>query len=184
MPRSWKKYDKVKEECLIKYTTENITLSDLSKEYKIGRNVISNFLKNNGIQIKQYNFKNRPLIFNEPGYNHPAGLTRKRRNPFDYFTNNYLINEITKCWEWQKGTNKRGYGQFWIADLKRMKGSHVFSYEHYKGEINANLLVCHTCDNPKCVNPDHLFLGTHQDNTNDMIAKGRATKRAKKKEKK
>lgn len=46
-------------------------------------------------------------------------------------------------------------------------------YEKYKGEIPNGMLVCHTCDNPKCINPEHLFIGTNQDNVDDMVRKGR-----------
>jgi len=76
----------------------------------------------------------------------------------------------TKCWEWQGTKLPRGYGRF------NYKGkfylAHRFSMM-LEGNDVTGFFVCHHCDNPKCVNPLHLFLGTHIDNMKDMISKGR-----------
>jgi len=90
----------------------------------------------------------------------------------DRLLNKVIINETTDCWEWQGGTQNVGYGL--IRDGKRMRSTHRVSYEEHKGPIPKGLCVMHSCDNPICVNPLHLSLGTHKQNTHDMMAKGRA----------
>jgi hypothetical protein len=83
-----------------------------------------------------------------------------------------IVNQVTDCWEWQAGKNNLGYGM--IRDEKRMRTAHRVSYEeHNQTVIPHNLVVMHHCDNPKCVNPLHLSLGTRKDNTRDMLQKGR-----------
>lgn len=78
------------------------------------------------------------------------------------------------CWEWISGVDKNGYGNFW-ANGKNVR-AHRFAYQIFKGKIPKSLLVCHSCDNPGCVNPAHLKLGTNQDNMNDMVLRNRQAK--------
>ncbi len=88
----------------------------------------------------------------------------------EHFNNNYTINEITNCWEWF-GTKNDGYGQI-TYNGKKFR-AHRISYELYIGPIPEGLIVRHTCDNPPCVNPAHLLVGTCTDNSRDMINRGR-----------
>ena len=79
------------------------------------------------------------------------------------------------CWEWQGG-NKEEYGKFPING--KIYLAHRYSYITYKGVITNKMHVCHHCDNVRCVNPEHLFLGTNQDNMQDASQKGRLQKRS------
>lgn len=84
------------------------------------------------------------------------------------FINKFRINDKTGCWDWIgsiRGNNN--YGQF------NNKQAHRISFEIFMGNIPDGFEVCHKCDNTICVNPDHLFLGTHNDNMQDMIKKKR-----------
>lgn len=79
------------------------------------------------------------------------------------------------CWIWLASLNT-GYGQFRL-DTGKIILAHRYSYLIHKGNPIDGLVVMHTCDNPKCVNPDHLVLGTQAENIRDMHVKGRAKKR-------
>lgn len=81
------------------------------------------------------------------------------------------VNKTKNCWLWMGCVNNFGYGL--LRFEKKCYRVHRLSYLIYKGEIPQGMLVCHTCDNPPCVNPEHLFLGTHKDNARDRSFKGR-----------
>jgi hypothetical protein len=83
------------------------------------------------------------------------------------------------CWNWKATIGMNGYGQFSIN--YKLIATHRLSYLLHYGELPDDLLVCHTCDNRICVNPKHLFLGTHSENTLDAVAKGRWTQAQKSK---
>lgn len=80
--------------------------------------------------------------------------------------------ENEECWNWKAFKNKQGYGRMGIAASECVNAHRVSWVIHY-GQIPSGMFVCHKCDNPSCVNPNHLFLGTRQDNTNDMMIKKR-----------
>ena len=80
------------------------------------------------------------------------------------------------CWEWKGSTNNRGYGSIKIAADKTI-GVHRFAYSLMYGSIPEGMCICHHCDNPRCVKPSHLFLGTRSDNMKDSVAKGRMNNR-------
>lgn len=80
----------------------------------------------------------------------------------------------TGCWEWTAYKISNGYGQFGYNS--KMQYAHRVSYELFKGPIPKGLHCLHTCDNPKCVCPSHLFLGTYQQNMDDRNSKNRQAK--------
>ena len=77
------------------------------------------------------------------------------------------------CILWEHSVNRRVYGRVWVKELKRQIPAHRLAWEKANGPIPKDMLVCHTCDVPACVNVAHLFLGTHTDNARDKISKGR-----------
>jgi len=82
-----------------------------------------------------------------------------------------VIDEATGCFNWTKSLNRGGYGRIQING--KTERVHRVSYEIYKGKIPVGMCVLHRCDNRKCCNPEHLSVGTNQQNVNDKMTKGR-----------
>lgn len=98
------------------------------------------------------------------------GLTTLER-----FERKFTRGAPDECWEWQAGRDKDGYGTFWFGTAnKRAHRMALFLYRSVP--LKNGLLACHHCDNPPCVNPDHLFVGTITDNNIDMTIKERGGK--------
>lgn len=124
-----------------------------------------------------------------PGCDHPAvsrGMCQRHYRRMKTFGRFDLPTEVDRfwtkvdkrgdCWEWRGCVNNKGYGQFSTGDRAHRKLilPHRYSYELSYGTIPPGLFVLHRCDNPRCVRPDHLFLGTNLDNMADMRRKGRS----------
>jgi len=83
----------------------------------------------------------------------------------------FLSENKDKCWKWQGPKQSRGYGEIGWGNKKYL--AHRISYMIFKGEVSRDQVVRHTCDNPSCVNPNHLLIGTQRDNMIDMVNRNR-----------
>jgi hypothetical protein len=98
--------------------------------------------------------------------------------PVEFHTQHYIEHRaspeaLTGCWLWTGQLDKNGYGQYRTAKDSKWFKAHRVSYEVFKGAIPEDHHVLHKCDTPCCVNPTHLFTGTHQDNVHDCVRKNR-----------
>lgn len=91
----------------------------------------------------------------------------------EIFESKFIRGNDNECWDW-KGYLQKGYGHIRYKS-KKYTASRL-SYELYVGSLDSKMSICHTCHRPICVNPNHLYLGTHQENMQDMVVSNRAAK--------
>lgn len=95
----------------------------------------------------------------------------RRLKVAETFDKHWILDAQSGCWIWQLFLNDDGYGK--VSSNGKKTSAHRFSYERVHGPIPVGSVVLHTCDNPACVNPEHLVIGTQRDNIRDMVEKGR-----------
>ncbi len=128
-------------------------------------------------RVIQCLFCDRPSVGRKLCRRHYNQMAKRKRlaefpilGPEDVFENRY--EKTDGCWIWKGGKNGYGYGVFLLPGEKPVR-AHRYAYERVHGAIPDGMIVMHSCDNPPCVNPAHLSLGTRDDNNQDKQRKGR-----------
>ncbi len=100
-------------------------------------------------------------------------MQKRRTNVIERFVEKYITDPVTDCWIWTAGKNNAGYGQFWPDARCSPMYAHRFAWVLHFGPIPDKLNILHNCDNPSCVNPNHLTMGTQVENMRHMVDTGR-----------
>lgn len=148
----------------------------LAREGKADRTcVICGCLMIKRIGEIDYDFWRRKACSRLCGNRYANGLRwqKPRKDLASRFEEMFIPEPNSGCWLWFGATVPDGYGSFGIATNKTEK-AHRVSWKLHKGPIPPDKHVLHTCDNRCCVNPDHLWLGTNEDNVADRVLKGRS----------
>lgn len=101
---------------------------------------------------------------------------RRPADPREVFYRHVTPGATHECWEWTGLRDRNGYGRYGVRSLPKLHLAHRAAWYLFREGMTANTEVCHHCDNPSCVNPNHLFLGTRGDNARDMVEKGRSNR--------
>jgi hypothetical protein len=149
------KYKNIFSEWVAMYNS-GITITEISKKYNCARSNIRRRLVSLGVKIRPYR---------------ESGKDKFKWDDPSVAYNALVIKKENDCWGWAGRNNGHGYACFFIK--RKCYLAHRYSYEIHNNQSPGNLFVCHSCDNPICSNPDHLFLGDTGANTRDCFIKKR-----------